>query len=414
MLDVDKDGFVTEADIETCIKNLQNVAFFRNGGAALAHSTFNSRTKTFPQGSKLSKEKALAVCKQIREALGAKKLQYRDAFQKFDLDKDGMVSFAEFNRGMADVCDLSVPIKEQVYALMDKNSTGLISYEQFLEVLRLENIEKTAVEDNFDWEQETINKIRQWITAQRLTVQEAFKCFDKDFDGFISKQDLRASLTEILEISPTLIQATKLDRLFRLMDFFKTGLVQVSDFQRLMSDSNPYAETFVSGVRSSMTRSLGGGLNNTSTFDWKFSVIQQIGLVMSKKYASPDESFQAASAQAAKLRFDQFAEFLEREQALNGFNLTQPLIQKLFSELDPHKKGYLNLNDWRNAFRTFNVGDQLQVELKNAVASTFTNCDSVFAFFLNFSGAGGSSITYAIFEKAVHALTSERFKKSDI
>lgn len=72
------------------------------------------------------------------------------------------------------------------------------------------------------------------------------------------------------------------------------------------------------------------------------------------------------------------------------------------------------MNDWRNAFRTFNVGDQLQVELKNAVASTFTNCDSVFAFFLNFSGAGGSVITYAIFEKAVHALTSERFKKADI
>ena len=36
----------------------------------------------------------------------------RSAFEKFDLDKDGMVSFAEFNRGMADVVDLSVPIKE--------------------------------------------------------------------------------------------------------------------------------------------------------------------------------------------------------------------------------------------------------------------------------------------------------------
>jgi len=56
-------------------------------------------------------------------------------------------------------------------------------------------------------------------------VPEAFKCFDKDFDGFISKQDLQSSLTEILEISPKSIQATKLDRLFRLMDFFKTGLV---------------------------------------------------------------------------------------------------------------------------------------------------------------------------------------------
>ena len=91
------------------------------------------------------------------------------------------------------------------------------------------------------------------------------------------------------------------------------------------------------------------------------------------------------------------------------------MIQKLFSELDPHKKGFLNLNDWRNAFKTFNSADQLIVELKNSVASTFSNCDSVFQFFLNFSEAGKQNrITYPIFEKAVNALTSERFKKSDI
>ena len=44
-----------------------------------------------------------------------------------------------------------------------------------------------------------------------------------------------------------------------------------------------------------MTKSLGGGLNNTSTFDWKFSVIQQIGLLMSKKYGSADDSFRNAA-----------------------------------------------------------------------------------------------------------------------
>jgi len=36
---------------------------------------------------------------------------------------------------------------------MDKNSIGLISYDQFLDVLRQENLEKKAIEDNFDWEQ---------------------------------------------------------------------------------------------------------------------------------------------------------------------------------------------------------------------------------------------------------------------
>ena len=57
------------------------------------------------------------------------------------------------------------------------------------------------------------------------------------------------------------------------------------------------------------------------------------------------------------MKFSQFNDFLECEHALQGFNLTQPLIQKLFSELDPHKKGFLNINDWRNAFKTFNASD---------------------------------------------------------
>jgi hypothetical protein len=34
----------------------------------------------------------------------------------------------------------------------------------------------------------------------------------------------------VLEINPAMIQPTKLDRLFRLMDFFKTGKIQTSDF----------------------------------------------------------------------------------------------------------------------------------------------------------------------------------------
>ena len=46
---------------------------------------------------------------------------------------------------------------------MDKNNTGLISYDQFLDVLRLEKFEKGAVEDNFDWENDTINRLKRWI-----------------------------------------------------------------------------------------------------------------------------------------------------------------------------------------------------------------------------------------------------------
>ena len=35
---------------------------------------------------------------------------------------------------------------------------------------------------------------------------------------------------------------------------------------------------------------------------------------------------------------------------LAGFNLTVKLMQQLFADLDPHKKGHLTELDWENAF----------------------------------------------------------------
>lgn len=60
----------------------------------------------------MSKEKALEVCKQIREGLAIKKLQYREVFDLFDLDKDNFVSYSEFQRGLDSILTLSQPIKE--------------------------------------------------------------------------------------------------------------------------------------------------------------------------------------------------------------------------------------------------------------------------------------------------------------
>lgn len=46
----------------------------------------------------------------------------------FDRDKDSMVSYAEFSRGLDEILTLSQPVKEQLFALMDKGSIGLINY----------------------------------------------------------------------------------------------------------------------------------------------------------------------------------------------------------------------------------------------------------------------------------------------
>ena len=69
-----------------------------------------------------------------------------------------------------------------------------------------------------------------------------------------------------------------------------------------------------------------------------------------------------------KMKYRDFKEFINENHSLKGFNLTDQLLQKLFSELDPHKKGFLSESDWETAFSGFNWYAQLVVELQNLVS----------------------------------------------
>ena len=145
------------------------------------------------------------------------------------------------------------------------------------------------------------------------------------------------------------------------------------------------------------------------------SAIQQIGLILSKKYPFIKESFDDASELLQKVTFDQFKKFVEKTNTLGGFNMTLPLIQKLFAELDPHKKGYLTINDWVNAFQAFKHEDQIMIELKNALQCSFADCESAFQFFLSFKQRDTKkTIGKGAFDRAVHSLSASRFGQPEI
>jgi len=298
-MDVDKDGYISEEDLKTCIANLHNNQFFKNSGEALQKASFSSQKKFYPQKG-LPQERAIELCKQIRTALINQKIAYREAFNRFDANKDGFLSYAEFSEGIDKVLKLSEPIKEKLFALMDKYQLGMVDYPNFLEVIQTSSASgpsKKVHEDNFDWEEGIVEKIKQYIYNQRVTPEEAFKAFDRDFDGIVNKTDLKWALENLLEVKPEQILPTKLDRLFRLLDFYKTGAIQPSDLVRLITNENPYASEAGTRLQSANTfrKTLGGSFQETNTFDWKLSAIQQIGLIISKQYKSLQESFLAAS-----------------------------------------------------------------------------------------------------------------------
>ena len=40
-------------------------------------------------------------------------------------------------------------------------------------------------EDNWDWQGEVLQKIRAWFKREKITIEDAFRSADKDFDGYL-------------------------------------------------------------------------------------------------------------------------------------------------------------------------------------------------------------------------------------
>jgi Ca2+-binding EF-hand superfamily protein len=78
------------------------------------------------------------------------------------------------------------------------------------------------------------------VKGSNLSAENAFKFFDQDFDGLISKQDMKLSLEKFLNIAPSKINDHRIDRLFRVLSFYKMDTLQPSDFERLLSNENPF------------------------------------------------------------------------------------------------------------------------------------------------------------------------------
>lgn len=60
--------------------------------------------------------------------------------------------------------------------------------------------------------------MKEWFKVEEITVDDAFRVIDQDFDGYIGKQDIEKFLLEVLHVSAKEISPLRLNRLFKLMD----------------------------------------------------------------------------------------------------------------------------------------------------------------------------------------------------
>merc|ERR1719158_2802706 len=143
----------------------------------------------------------------------------RDAYDRFDIDGDGEITYDELVAGLGG--EYTANEIDAIFAMGDTDQDGQISFLEFSKIM-------------IPSCQEALNKF--WRSFKSVTsVREAFKKFDADGDGAISRQEVMQGASS----AGLRLSSEEVDTLFILGDKDGNGQIDFSEFAQIMIPSAP-------------------------------------------------------------------------------------------------------------------------------------------------------------------------------
>jgi Ca2+-binding EF-hand superfamily protein len=200
---------------------------------------------------------------------------------------------------------------------LDLDGSGSIQYNEFVRKLRRSGV---AVRSK---EEEIVNKLWNSITKSNLTLEQAFKVFDKDSDNLISYGDMVNAMTSLsMHVEPKVV-----GELFRIADVTGDGKISNSEFIYIFKKFNK-----VSYERSEDTH-----------LDWKFDVMAKLDKVSKSKDISLEEIFNSLDSDLdGRVGISEMNELFETL----GTRLDQKEFEKLFYAIDTNRSGFISFTEF--------------------------------------------------------------------
>jgi len=176
-------------------------------------------------------------------------LTLEETFRAWDEDGNGVIEVSELEKGLLKAnVDLS---KSQIYDLMnsiDKDRDGRIQLSEFIDRFKVHNLtskghgveysigegsgsmpSSTAI-NSLSWQRSIIDRIVACIFMYRFELEAAFKMFDTDGNGKISKQEFRVGLAALTSLSGTPLTESQADMLLSKLDSNGDGEIDYAEF----------------------------------------------------------------------------------------------------------------------------------------------------------------------------------------
>jgi len=131
----------------------------------------------------------------------------REAFDKYDTEKDGVISFDEFKLALAKFNYTDEELND-MFSRMDVNCNGVVLYTEFIAATL---------------------ELHGRVEEKRLA--EAFDLMDDDDSGFISKENL-------IKLLGNDVPPERIEKLIRQADFDGDGMISFEDFLTMFRKDN--------------------------------------------------------------------------------------------------------------------------------------------------------------------------------
>ena len=191
-----------------------------------------TRAKAEAPGSKLPK-----WWKGLRDKLDSKTTSVKNLFRSFDVDKNGTLSTDEFVNGLRYIgVDLSETEFEQLLEMVDSDGSGEIDYLEFSKQLA------TADDGATGWfggsneppvntvvnslETETFNKLRGWVSRNRLSWDAAFRHFRRAQSGDMNADDFQRAV----RVVNSKLSEQQMAQLMRCVDRDGSGTIGLEEW----------------------------------------------------------------------------------------------------------------------------------------------------------------------------------------
>ncbi|KDO21509.1 hypothetical protein SPRG_12473 [Saprolegnia parasitica CBS 223.65] len=151
------------------------------------------------------------------------------SFERFDTNHDGVLQAHELHQALQQLgLDFADELFHKVWRAIDTDGGNTVDYKEFLAAFRVQDNRPPA--SALTWQQSILQQVSNVLYQHRIHFRSAFRLFDQDKSGSISRDEFRAGISTFNAILDRPLSDDQVDALLAHLDGDGDGNISYNEF----------------------------------------------------------------------------------------------------------------------------------------------------------------------------------------